>query len=102
MIYHKWSVVGFMLWLRYGVMSRSLRSLEEIYSRHLESPGTKAYSHSEAQAFHDFAYVDISTPLAHADLLDSPRGSDMVVLFYRLPALFGRVGSSDVCTLITG
>ena len=76
MIYHKWSVVGFMLWLRYGVMSmKPFRSLEEIYSRHLESPGTKAYSHSEARRlFHDFAYVDISTPLAHADLLDSPVG----------------------------
>jgi SAM-dependent methyltransferase len=73
MIYHKWSMVGLMLWLRYGLMSfRPFRSLEEIYARHLESPGTKAYSRDEAfKLFEDFTHVEISTPLAHGDLLES-------------------------------
>jgi hypothetical protein len=76
MIYHKWSVVGFMLWLRYGLMSmRPFRSLEDIYARHLESPGTKAYSRAEAlKLFGDFTYVDVKTPLAHGDLLESSVG----------------------------
>jgi len=76
MIYHKWSVVGFMLWLRYGLMSmRPFRSLDDIYARHLESPGTKAYSRSEAlKLFKDFTYVEIKTPLAHGDLLVSSVG----------------------------
>jgi len=45
MIYHKWSLVGFMLWIRY--VPRGLRawlSLTQIYASYLESPGTKAYS----------------------------------------------------------
>lgn len=76
MIYHKWSVVGFMLWLRYGLMSmRPFRSLADIYARHLESPGTKAYSRAEALKFFDnFTYVYIKTPLAHGDLLESSVG----------------------------
>ncbi len=43
MIYHKYSLVGYMLWLRYGLLTgRPFRSLSEIYANHLESPGTKA------------------------------------------------------------
>jgi len=76
MIYHKWSVVGFMLWLRYGLVTmRPFRGFEDIYAKHLESPGTKAYSRAEAlKLFKDFTYVDIQTPLAHGDLLDSSVG----------------------------
>ena len=76
MIYHKWSVVGFMLWLRYGFGScRPWRSLKSIYSHHLESPGTKAYSRQEALAlFADFTHIEISTPLGHGDLLTSSAG----------------------------
>ena len=76
MIYHKWSVVGFMLWLRYGLFSlRPFRRLDDIYASYLESPGTKAYSRAEAlKLFDDFLVVDIKTPLAHGDLLQSPVG----------------------------
>ena len=76
MIYHKWSMVGLMLWIRYGLMSlRPFRGLEEIYAKHLESPGTKAYSRDEAfKLFDDFTHVEISTPLAHGDLLESSVG----------------------------
>ena len=45
MIYHKWSIFGYMLWVRYGLLRlKPLRTLEDIYSNFLVSPGTKAYS----------------------------------------------------------
>ena len=50
MIYHRRSLVGLMLWLRYGLLAgRPGRSLDEIYAQHLESPGTKAYSPARAR-----------------------------------------------------
>ena len=76
MIYHKWSMIGAMLWLRYALLTgRPWRSLRSIYAAHLESPGTKAYSVAEArQLFAAFSKVRISTPLAHGDLLESDVG----------------------------
>jgi ubiquinone/menaquinone biosynthesis C-methylase UbiE len=50
MIYHRPSVVGLMLWARYGLAAgHPARSLTEIYAHHLESPGTKGYTLAEAQ-----------------------------------------------------
>ena len=62
-----------MLWFRYGLMlMRPFRSLDDIYARYLESPGTKAYTGSEAlELFEDFTHVEIATHLSHGDLLDS-------------------------------
>jgi len=76
MIYHKWSIVGFMLWFRYGLLSfRPQITLSDIYSQQLESPGTKAYSVAEAMnLFSQFADVKITTYLTHADLLTSGAG----------------------------
>ena len=76
MIYHKWSFVGFMLWVRYALFrGKPLTMLQEIYARYLESPGTKAYSIGEAQAlFSHFEAVKISTVLTHGDLLSSEAG----------------------------
>ncbi len=76
MIYHTWSMIGLMLWLRYALLAgRPWRSLCSIYAEHLESPGTKAYSYTEArQLFAQFTDVKISTPLAHGDLLESDVG----------------------------
>jgi len=76
MIYHKWSMIGLMLWLRYALLvGRPWRRLRRIYAEHLESPGTKAYSYSEArQLFAQFNNVRISTPLTHGDLLESDVG----------------------------
>jgi len=76
MIYHKWSMVGVMLWLRYALLAgKPWRSLRSVYAEHLESPGTKAYSIAEArQLFADFVDVQISTPLGHGDLLESDVG----------------------------
>lgn len=76
MIYHKWSLIGLMLWLRYGLFRlRPFTSLKTIYSKYLESPGTKAYSKSEAKKlFGDFSKVEIRTILTHGDLLQSAAG----------------------------
>lgn len=76
MIYHKWSFVGFMLWLRYALLRlRPFTPLSDIYASHLESPGTKAYSVAEARRlFRNFRSVDIRTVLTHGDLLSSQAG----------------------------
>jgi SAM-dependent methyltransferase len=76
MIYHKWCMIGLMLWLRYGLLAgRPWKSLASIYSDHLESPGTKAYSVSEARLlFAAFSEIRINTILTHGDLLESAAG----------------------------
>jgi len=76
MIYHKWSMVGFMLWFRYGLFSlKPHMKMTEIYSKYLESPGTKAYSIREGyELFSNFTNVQISTVLSHGDLLNSGSG----------------------------
>jgi SAM-dependent methyltransferase len=76
MIYNKWSLVGLMLWLRYGFLKlRPFTPLREIYANHLESPGTKAYSVKQAKAlFSEFTDVRITTVLSHGDLLSSGAG----------------------------
>lgn len=76
MIYSKWSLVGMMLWTRYALLrGRPFTTLADIYSRYLESPGTKAYSVDEARRlFQGFADVRIRTTLSHGDLLSSGAG----------------------------
>ena len=76
MIYHKCSLVGLMLWMRYALLGfKPWLTLNEIYARYLESPGTKAYSVDEARAlFADFSEVNIRTVLTHGDLLESAVG----------------------------
>ena len=76
MIYHKWSMTGYMLWIRYALLGlRPWLTLREIYSKYLESPGTKAYSIAEARRlFSAFIDIAITTPLGHGDLLESNVG----------------------------
>ena len=76
MIYHKWSIVGMMLWFRYALMVfKPFTSLDKIYASYLESPGTKAYTKDEAlELFRDFSEVKIKTVLTHGDLLTSDAG----------------------------
>lgn len=76
MIYHKWSLVGYMLWFRYALLGlKPWLSLDEIYSLYLESPGTKAFSIQEAvKMFSNFKDLSVKTPLGPADLLVSDAG----------------------------
>ena len=90
MIYHKWSVIGLMLLLRYGLLVFCpFSSLDDIYSKHLESPGTKAFPKKDAcEMFADFSYVSISIPLGHGDLLESDFGQRHRGLMLTLARLF--------------
>jgi len=76
MIYNKYSLVGFMLWLYYALFRlKPFTSLNTIYANHLESPGTKAYTPKEARRlFSQFNSVQIKTVLTHGDLLESNVG----------------------------
>lgn len=76
MIYHTYSLVGFMLWVRYALLRlHPLTSLAEIYATYLESPGTKAYTAAEARTlFRGFERVEVDTVLTHGDLLSSSAG----------------------------
>jgi ubiquinone/menaquinone biosynthesis C-methylase UbiE len=76
MIYQTWSLVGLMLWTRYGLLRlRPWMTLAEIYARYLESPGTKAYTVEEArQLCAEFSSVDVRVVLTHGDLLESEAG----------------------------
>ena len=76
MIYHTWSIVGMMLWVRYGLLRfRPWLTLQEIYGQYLESPGTKAYTRRQAKALlTGFTDIHIQTELTHGDLLSSGAG----------------------------
>jgi Methylase involved in ubiquinone/menaquinone biosynthesis len=73
MIYHRWAIAGYLLWLRYGMLTG--RGLTEIYSRYLESPGTKAYTVAEAEEmFAMFSRTSARSQLSFGDLLQGAVG----------------------------
>ncbi len=76
MIYHRYSFVGDMLWLRYGLMSgRPEIDLTAIYHQHLESPGTKAYTRAEARdMMAGFSSVRLWSMVGLGDLLQGSVG----------------------------
>ncbi len=76
LIYHKWSLVGYMLWIRYALLTgRPWRSLKSVYAEHLESPGTKAFSLAEAREMcRPFSSVTAWTSLSMGDLLQGAVG----------------------------
>jgi hypothetical protein len=76
MIYHHPSVVGFLLWVRYGLFRGKPRiSFRELYGQYLESPGTKAYTDDEtADIFRSFANVKTRPMLSFGDLLEGAVG----------------------------
>ncbi|HZL56305.1 MAG TPA: class I SAM-dependent methyltransferase [Bryobacteraceae bacterium] len=76
MIYHSHAVVAYLLWLRYGLFAgRPFRSLADVYAHHLESPGTKGYTESEARAIMlPFPSIDIRIGLGPGDLLEGSVG----------------------------
>lgn len=77
MVYHTHSITGYMLWLRYALMTgQPTRSLADVYAHHLESPGTKAYTVEEARELcRDFRHSSISTQLCPGDLLQGQVGA---------------------------
>lgn len=89
MIYHKYSFVGYMLWLKYALLKfKPFTTLAEIYSQYCESPGTKAYSKKEAlDLFEKFQSIEIKIALTHGDLLTSNAGQRHKGLFLTLAKL---------------
>jgi SAM-dependent methyltransferase len=71
MIYHRPSMVGLMLWARYGLAAgHPTRSLIDIYASHLESPGTKGYTVAEARGLvAPFRACQIRSAIGFGDLL---------------------------------
>ncbi len=76
MVYHRNSITGYMLWIRYGLMKlKPFISLDEIYENHLESLGTKAFTVVKAhEMLYKFSEINIATHLTHSDLLTSGAG----------------------------
>lgn len=76
MIYHYFSLTGYMLWLRYAPFrGRPQTPLSEIYSQYLESPGTKAYTIEQAcKVFNRFSKVRTEVRLSCGDLLEGATG----------------------------
>ena len=71
MIYHRPSVIGLMLWGRYGLARGDLRcTLTDIYAHYLESPGTTGYTVSEGRRLvAPFRTAQIQCATSFADLL---------------------------------
>lgn len=78
MVYHTYSLTGFMLWAKYGLLKGNpFLPLSEVYSRYLESPGTKAYTKTEAAELcrqAGFTHWNIHIQLNHGDLLQGAVG----------------------------
>ena len=76
MVYHKWSMVGYMLWTRYALLRfRPWLPIKYIYCHYLENYGTQAFSVAEARRlFSQFSQVFIQISLCHGDLLTSGAG----------------------------
>ena len=83
MVYHHPSVTGAMLWLRHGLLRGN--SLRQTVSDHLESPGTKTYTHPEARELFDgFANVTMQIVFSPGDLLLHHPSARYQSGFYRL------------------
>jgi SAM-dependent methyltransferase len=76
MIYHRPSIVGVLLWMRYALLGGSpLRTLTDVYAHHLESPGTKGYTMEEGRRLvRQFTSVDVRVQLSFGDLLEGAVG----------------------------
>ncbi len=76
MVYNRYSVVGYVLWLRYALLAGHVdRSLDYIYHHYLESPGTKAYSIDQARLLlSSFSHANYRIQLSFGDLLQGAVG----------------------------
>ena len=76
MLYHKHSMVGYMLWVRYALMRlKPWTPLKEIYHKFLEAEGTQAFTPEEVRSFFaPFKSVSTDINLCHGDLLTSQAG----------------------------
>ena len=71
MVYHRPSIVGLVLWARYGLATGHPKlGFADVYASHLESPGTKGYTASEARTLVEpFSSSEIRSAVSFGDLL---------------------------------
>ena len=76
MIYHRHSMVGYMLGVRFALPTgRPLRALEDVYAEHLESLGTKASTVPDVvQMLTGFSSLQTRIQLSFGDLLEGVVG----------------------------
>jgi SAM-dependent methyltransferase len=76
MLYRRPSLVALMLWARYALAAgRPWRSLSQVVAEHLESPGTRALTVSEARRmFAPFSATHMKIEMSFADLLEGAVG----------------------------
>lgn len=88
MIYHVPSWTGFLLYLQHALARGKFRmTMKEVLFRHLESPGTKAFTIAEAKEFLTeigFSDVNLATKLGPGDLLTIKPSEKYQSRFYRL------------------
>lgn len=75
MLYHRFSVLVFRLWLIHGLLKlRPFRTWRDIVYHHMESVGTKAYTRHEARRmFARFSRVEVTPVLTPYDTVLLPR-----------------------------
>jgi SAM-dependent methyltransferase len=82
MVYHHPSITGAMLWLRYGIFRGN--SLRQSVFDHLESPGTKTYTRTDALLLLDgFRDVTMQVVFSPGDLLLHQPSARFQSRFYR-------------------
>lgn len=74
MLYGRHSLVAMKLWVKHGLFrGRPDRTLSDLVARHMESPGTKAYTVSEVRGLFDqFSRLTVTTLLTPYDRLRLP------------------------------
>lgn len=83
MVYQHPSLTGAMLWLRYGLLGG--KSLRQCVFQHLESPGTKSYTHDEArQLMSGFGEIELRVEFSAGDLLLHQPSARFQSAYYRL------------------
>jgi SAM-dependent methyltransferase len=74
MLYARYSTVALKLWVKYGLLrGKPWRTLSDVVARHMESPGTKAYTHAEIKTlFAQFSTCDTASILTSYDRHNIP------------------------------
>ncbi len=88
MVYHVSSWTAWLLWLRHGLwVGRPFAGLKELISRHLESPGTKAYTSAEIRRLLShigFEDIYLEVKLGPSDLLKIELSHKYKSMIYRI------------------
>ncbi len=91
MVYHVSSWTAWLLWLRHGLwVGRPFAGLKELISRHLESPGTKAYTSAEISRLLShigFEDIHLEVKLGPSDLLKIELSHKYKSMIYRIAKL---------------